>query len=174
MKHKLTVRGRKRVFILILFCIFVLITSILIYIFFNEELLQGWIKERIIKKVIVYEAELLEIVEEGVNETEYKIYFERSGELEENYKQKLNNNRIRKICDKFDLFQISTEEKGVIAFTVYPSVISILWNDYIYGFYYSQNDKAYNVIENEEVYEMEFEGNYIGFKTYWYRTENYG
>ena len=59
---------------------------------------------------------------------------------------------------------------GSVEFFISPTVISALWDDYMYGFYYTENDGPVDVVRRTEVEETEFE-NTSAIGGYWYRTE---
>ena len=156
----------------ILFSVCFFIIGVICVKYFWAEQLQNVIKKNVFAKVIKYEHELLETQKECRGEKVPNLILRKSeeNEIAIGYKE-LNNGNISRTFKKFHLAIIRKYEDENVFFTIYPSVISILWDDYIYGFYYSKKDKAMNAVQGGGECETEFEKVVIGYGKYWYRTE---
>ncbi|MDE7206829.1 MAG: hypothetical protein K2N90_06690 [Lachnospiraceae bacterium] len=90
------------------------------------------------------------------------------------YKE-LNSETVNKMFRAFRLGSIIQFDDNIVRFSVRPTVISVLWENYSYGFYYTDTDtdKAYDVFWGlNECDEGEGTERIIwGFGKYWYRTE---
>lgn len=85
----------------------------------------------------------------------------------------MEDERIDKVFKEFFLLRIGEDfdDDESIVFAVRPTVICALWDDYMYDFYYTENDKPIDVVWGHDVEENEFEAVEVGFGKYWYRTE---
>lgn len=157
----------------IFIAVFIVILGIISYLHFGEEQIQRRIKGRICSKVIEQEDELSKIVEEALEETlffkEVKPDIDSSNKY--TYYKELEDERINKVFQEFFLMRINEGPEESIVFDVRPTVVSALWDDYMYGFYYTENDEPIDVVWGEDVKENEFEAVIVGFGEYWYRTE---
>ena len=165
------IAGRKRIFLLAAVGSLLFILSILSYLYFGEEQIQSRIKEQICNKVIGHEDELSEIVKKvPIEET---VYFKKDAELSIQwvYYKELDDERIDKVFKDFHLTSIDKSIDESVDFSVKSTVVSILWNNYMCGFYYTKNDKPMNMWSGKELQKNELEDEIEGFAKYWYRTE---
>lgn len=171
MRKKSVIKRHKKAFLLMALCILIPISFKIYcqYLREEEEQLRYKIRERMFAKVIKYEKELMETVEECEDEKIPWLIVRNPKDGRGISHKKLNDGRIKKTFRAFRLLMISKYEDGSVNFTVYSPVVNYVWDDYRYGFYYSKDDKAINVLEGGEECETEFEKKFIGY--YWYRTE---
>lgn len=122
----------------------------------NEDVLSEIVKEDFSKETLFY-AETEMDINSSINYVYYKD---------------LEDERIDKVFKEFFLMRIGEdfEDDESIVFSVRPTVISALWDDYMYGFYYTENDEPVDVAWGHDVEENEFE-TVDDFGKYWYRTE---
>lgn len=162
----------KKIWIFIV--VLIAILGIISYLYFGEEQIQRRIRGQIYNKVIEQEDELSKIVEEGALD-EILYFKEVKPDIDSSIKftcyRELEDERINKVFQEFFLMSISGDPEEAIVFAVRPTVVSALWDDYMYGFYYTENDEPIDVVWGEDVEENEFESEIVGFGGYWYRTE---
>lgn len=174
LKWKSLKKRKKRIVSVFLGILFLGVASIC-YLYFNAEHIQNKIKERIYSLVLENEDDLYKTVEECRAK---EARFLSSREVQEdndygtlNYKE-LNNKTVNKIFRTFRLWGIiQFEESDIVHFGIRPTVVSILWNDYSYGFYYTESDKAFDVFWDLKECDEETEGILYGYGYYWYRTQ---
>lgn len=165
---------KKRIFLLIVIGFFLIIIGIISYLYFGAEQIQCRMKEQVCNKVIAHEDELSKIIKEV--SLEEKMFFKEK-EMDINssikyvYYKDLEDERIDKVFKEFYLMRINKDSDETIVFDVRPTVISALWDDYMYGFYYTENDEPIDVEWGHDVEDSEFEAVVVGFGKYWYRTE---
>ena len=141
------------------------------YLYFNAEHIQSKIKEKVCNSVLKHEDDLFKIVEECAdNEIDCLYFREIQGDSSFTYYKEQNNKTINKMFQKFHLFRIDNYDDNIVNFSVRPTIINALWDNYWYGFYYTKDDKAFDVFQREE-YDGEFERTITGLDKYWYRTE---
>lgn len=163
---------KKRILILVLIGSFLFIIGITSYLYFGAEQIQRRMKERVCDKVIAHEDELSEIVKEvSLEETLFFREMDTDSSINFAYYKELEDERIDKVFKEFFLMRIGEDFDESIVFAVRPTVISALWDDYMYGFYYTENDEPIDVEWGNEMEENEFEAVVVGFGKYWYRTE---
>ena len=176
MNEKAKLSKNKKRIILLSFSILVLIAGSICYLYFDAEHIQRRIKERICAKVKEHEAELLKIVEECQEEvalTCRKIENDGSdSQYESVYYKELNDEIISRTFKDFNLSIISKFSDGSVRFYVRNSIVSVLWDDYWCGFYYSVDDKPIDAVWTHKMDEDETEfEDLIFYGKYWYRTE---
>ena len=177
MRIKLIEHKYKKSILAILFCLFLIILFVICYRYIFKEQLQHRLKETIFTKIIKHEENLSGVVAEFNDDSKNIISVKKSNKDGSviPYK-KLNNDKITWAFDEFDLsfigkYKIHKSDKSVV-FYIYSPETYILWDEYEYGFYYSQNDKALNIIDISGECETEFEGfDMIFCRRYWYKTE---
>ena len=152
---------------------FVVIVSIISYLYFGAEQIQRKIKERVCNKVIKQEDVLLEIAEkEWLEEI---LYFKETqtdidSSIKYTYYKELKDERVDKVFEEFFLMRISKNWDESIVFEIRPTVVCALWDDYMYGFYYTETDEPIDVVWGKDMEENEFEA-VMDIGKYWYRTE---
>lgn len=166
---------RKRI-IWVLIGVFLFIIGIISYLYFCADRIQHRMKERLCNKILMNEDVLSEIVKEDFSK-ETLFYAETDMDINSSinyvYYKDLEDERIDKVFKEFFLLRIGEDfdDDESIVFAVRPTVICALWDDYMYGFYYTENDKPIDVVWGHDVEENEFEAVEVGFGKYWYRTE---
>ncbi len=166
----------KKKIVLVFFCILFSLAGSICYLYFNAEQIQDRIKKKTCSLVLKHEEELSETVEEcrenGVGCLLFREIQEDSHYNTSCYKE-LNSETVNKMFRVFQLGGIIQSDDNIVRFSVRPTVISVLWENYSYGFYYTETDKAYDVFWglNECDEGEETEGIILGFGKYWYRTE---
>lgn len=164
---------RKRIIILVFIGILFFIISIISYLYFGAEQIQSRMKKRVCNKVLMNEDVLSEIVKEDLSK---ETLFYKETEMDINssikyvYYKDLEDERIDKVFKDFHLWLIRKDLDESIVFAVKPTVICVLWDYYMCGFYYTENDEPIDVEWGHDVKENEFEA-VEGFGKYWYRTE---
>ena len=175
---KVKMRKLRRNIIRIFFCIFITATGLIGILYLSRGYIRQGIRNRICSMVIKYEEELSEIVEtyygddDGIGETdENGIYCDGSSD----------ETVYHEMFDKFHLITTYSDTKDkMMAFIVWPSLLPVvLWDSWIYGFYYSEDGEAKGVLLDIEIIEeSENEMRGIGnldmlfeFDKYWYKTE---
>ncbi len=153
---------------------FIIIISIISYLYFGAEQIQRRIKGRVYNKVIMQEDVLSEIVEK--KRLEEILYFKEmkkdiDSSIKYTYYKELKDERIDKVFQEFSLMRISEKWDETVVFEISPTVICALWDDYMYGFYYTVNDEPIDAVWGNDVEENEFEAVIVGIGKYWYRTE---
>lgn len=176
MKTKRKIFKNKNRIILLCFGVSALIAGVICYLYFGAEHIQRRIKEKICVKVIEHEAELLEIAEECQGEVALfcrKIENDAGdNRYEWIYYKELNDEIISSAFRDFYLSMIIKESDDSVGFHVRPSIVSVLWDDYSCGFYYSENDKPINTVGPHKMDEDETEfEEVLPYGEYWYRTE---
>ena len=153
---------------------FVVIVSIISYLYFGAEQIQRKIKERVCNKVIKQEDVLLEIAEkEWLEEI---LYFKETqtdidSSIKYTYYKELKDERIDKVFQEFSLMLIRKQSDESVVFDVRPTVICALWDDYMYGFYYTETDEPIDAVWGQDMEENEYEAVFYNVGKYWYRTE---
>lgn len=177
MKAKRKIFKNKNRIILLCFGVSALIAGVICYLYFGAEHIQHRIKERICAKVIEHKAELLEIVEKSQEEVAL-TYREIENDANDNqyeliyYYKELNDEIINRAFRDFYLSMINKQSDGSVRFHVRHSIVSILWDDYRCGFYYSEDDKPIDAVWTHKMDEDETEfEDLIYYGKYWYRTE---
>lgn len=164
---------RKRIIILVFIGILFFIISTIAYLYFGAEKIQSRMKKQVCNKVLMNEDVLSEIVKEDLSK---ETLFYKETEMDINssikyvYYKNLEDERIDKVFKDFHLWSIRKDLDESIVFAVKPTVISVLWDYYMCGFYYTENDEPIDVEWGHDVKENEFEA-LGGFGKYWYRTE---
>lgn len=174
LKWKSLKKRKKRIVSVFLGILFLGVASIC-YLYFNAEHIQNKIKERIYSLVLENEDDLYKTVEEcRAKEAELLLLREVQEDNDYgilNYKE-LNSKKVNKIFRMFRLWSIRQwEEDDVVDFRICPTVVSILWDNYDYGFYYTESDKAFDVFWDGKECDEETEGIIYGFGNYRYRTQ---
>ena len=166
--------------------IILIVLIILIALFFgvymlrkHSEQIQGLIKNKVSYDVINKEKELNDIIAEMRNPEfpkEINHWFVSLTRDEDilSYTE-LDNDKITNIYNEFSLWYISNHmdnsECNYAAFAIFHHPACLVWGDYRYGFYYSEEDKPIDIYghtttdSNTKIYVdcIDFE--------YWYRTE---
>lgn len=163
--------GKKRKVLKIIVRVFVgllfLIIGIICYLYFYSEQIQHRMKERICAKVIQYEEELSEIAEEWPPDARAVVWEDIGTSI---YYKNLEDEKVNKAFKRFHLMSLGRYSDEPVIFAVEPTMISLLWDGYMCGFYYAENDAPFDVEGYREINETEFEA--IGdYGKYWYRTE---
>ena len=163
---KCYIKKNIRRIIAIAFGFFFIMMSTIGYLYFNAEYIQDKIKEKVCSCVLIHEDDLLKIVEECKSN---EINNLSSHEIQENsYVSKI----INKIFKTVRLANIYKPNDKIVSFTIKPTIVNTLWVGYRCGFYYTMDDKPFNLFEiggNE--CDEETEGIVDGIGKYWYRTE---
>ena len=165
--------GKKKIIRFVVFILMCCLICIICSKFFWEEQLKGIIRERISAQVRKEKSTLEELVAEFSEESDFQeIHRSEEGENCIAYKD-LDDPLVTKVFNKFHLLMINSElnrlEDQHVAFHIYSSA-SLLWEGYIYGFYYSSSDEPIDVVYRREKCELEFD-NKIGFyNRYHYKT----
>lgn len=139
-------------------------------LYFSEEQIQHVMKKTICKNVIKYEDELLEITKECSLEEDL-YYYDDNDYYKTIYYMDLEDENINRIFKIFRLLSVDKNEDNSVEFNIRPTVITVLWDNYMYGFYYTENDEPIDAAWGEDVEENEFEALIVGVGEYWYRTE---
>lgn len=177
LKNNFDEKNRKSIFAIIIIILICFISFICIRLFFKDQI-KDMIKHSTSSKVIENEDELLEIIAELDNEVIPEIIYYKNTEDIDNlsivaYKD-LDNQKISEVFADFKLVCMKNEleEKGYVCFSIYPYADWLLGETngvYLYGFYYSSDDKPRDSSgENYDNSEYE-EDNWLIDE--WYRTE---
>ena len=133
-------------------------------LYFSEKQIQRMMQKRLCAKVIKYEDELLEIVmnlDDG-----QRLYIQKKDEDDSNeyfktiYYKDLEDEKVDRMFRTFRLIMVTNSgysRDGSVEFYIDPTIISVLWDDYMYGFYYTENDESVDVVWTNEIEETEFE-----------------
>lgn len=170
--------GKRRKILRVLIGILLVMAAVVCCLHFGEKQIQRMMKKIICAKVIKYEDELLEIAKECPLEEAIYYYEEDEDDSNEYFKtiyyKDLDDENVDRMFRTFRLIMVTTNSvygDGCVEFYINPTVISALWDDYMYGFYYTENDEPVDVVWGTEVEETEFEYTIEGWGRYWYRTE---
>lgn len=170
-------RSGRRKILRVLVGILLVLAVIICCLHFGEKQIQRMMKKRLCAKVIKYEEELLEIVK-NLDDGQ-KLYIQKKDKDDSNeyfktiYYKDLEDENVDRMFRTFRLIMVTNSvysRDGSVEFYIDPTVISALWDDYMYGFYYTENDEPVDVVWGTEVKETEFEHT-ADFGRYWYRTE---
>ena len=176
-------RKNKKKIVLVFFCVLFSLAGSICYFYFNAEQIQNSINKKTCSLVLKHEEELLKTVEEcRENGVRYLVSYETQEDEDYEFScyKELNSEMVNKMFRTFRLICMSRFDNSIVKFDdsivkfeVRPTVISVLWENYSYGFYYTETDKAYDVFwDLNECDEGEgTEGIIWGFGKYWYRTE---
>lgn len=163
--------------------IIILIFLLIILFFFAKHLLtkyaeqiQSYIKSSITAKVEASEEELIQVIAE-IDSQEIPRYVHRRMKDEDTILLKeLDNDKVTKVFREFSLVLIDNNldnsEGGYVLFAISSDVTYLVWGDYGYGFYYSEEDIPINIVTgvnvdcNTKVYDE-----WIPSIKWWYRTE---
>ena len=157
---------RKIIFIIMILLVIFTIFILCIKFLFQKQV-KYIIKSSLCFNVLKKEDELLEVIS-ILNEGDTPVCIHRNQKRESMvpYKE-LGDKKISRTFKDFQLIGIDSNEKGYVAFTVYPYA-DLLWDGYLYGFYYSEDDEPVDIRTGEKC-DLEFEGD--GLTYFWYRTE---
>ncbi|MDE7253474.1 MAG: hypothetical protein K2O32_11105 [Acetatifactor sp.] len=173
-------KSRKKFWIITIILIFLVI----ILSFFAKYLLtkyaeqiQSYIKRSIAAKVEASEEELIQVIAE-IDSQEIPRYITLRVKDEDGIPFKeLDNDKITKVFKEFSLILIKNDmddsEGGYVVFAISSDIIThLVWGDYWYGFYYSEEDSPINIATGAKVdcntkiyYELTSD------IKYWYKTE---
>ena len=169
--------GKRRKILRILIGVLLVMAVVMCCLYFGEKQIQRMMQKRLCAKVIKYEDELLEIVmnlDDG-----QRLYIQKKDEDDSNeyfktiYYKDLEDEKVDRMFRTFRLIMVTNSgysRDGSVEFYIDPTIISVLWDDYMYGFYYTENDEPVNVVWINEIEETEFEYT-ADMGRYWYRTE---
>lgn len=166
-------RKKKKIIIAVVLGVLLSFGGSVCYLYFNAEQIQDRIEEKTCLLVLKYEEELSETIaeckENGIECLRYRDIQEDDPDDWFFYKE-LNSKTVNKMFRTFRLLSVTwCEDDKIVHFGVRPTVVSVLWEDYGYGFYYTEQDKAYNVWNWTECDE-ETEEIALVFGKYRYRT----
>ena len=168
---------KKKIYIIIVGSILIIIAA-LWTIWYWEIPLRQRLKDKVTSQVIQYEDVLNQCVQEYENKEIPRFLGDFVRGDEYSYKQ-LNNENINKVFNKFNILYIhdksyDDKDKKLVFYMTSP-VTYILWKRYEYGFYFSEEDKALNIVWGVEECKSgtEIRGKYWAGTTiyYVYRTE---
>ena len=168
---------KKKIYIIIVGSILIIIAA-LWAIWYWEIPLRQRLKDKVTSQVIQYEDVLNQYVQEYENKEIPRFLGDFVRGDEYSYKQ-LNNENINKVFNKFNILYIhdksyDDKDKKLVFYMTSP-VTYILWKRYEYGFYFSEEDKALNIVWGVEECKSgtEIRGIYWAGTTiyYVYRTE---
>ena len=142
----------------------------------NSEQIQSLIKNKVSSDVMKREAELSEVIAE-IDSQEIPRNVHRWMKAEDTILLKeLDNDKVTKVFREFSLLLIGNNldnsEGGYVVFAISSDVAYLVWGDYRYGFYYSEEDSPINIFSgsnvdcNTKVYDE-----LMPSIRYWYRTE---
>lgn len=159
----------KRIIIIFLSC-FVFMIGTIFYLFFNALFVQSKIKEKVCATVLKHEDDLLATINECKDNQKKALFYTDVNEDDAICYKELNSKTVNTVFRKFRLAYISCYENNIAVFSVMPTIISVLWDNYEYGFYYTAENHTVNVYEGLKECDKETEGIVVGGK-YWYGTE---
>ena len=168
-------KGKKEKLRIIFFIIIFVVVLFLLKKYMPVEQIRRSInKNSVAVKVEAKGAELSEIIAEMNNPNFPKEVTHRSGAMDMISYQELDNDKITKVFNEFSfstiLNRMDNVEGGFVRFAILPPKHS--HDSYLYGFYYSREDKAINIVSekttdsNTKVYEE-----VTPIDRYWYWTE---
>lgn len=163
--------------------IIILIFLLIILSFFAKHLLtkyaeqiQSYIKRSITAKVEASEEELIQVIAE-IDSQEIPRYVHRWMKDEDTIPFKeLDNDKITKVFKEFSLKLIINDMDnsggGYAAFAISSDVTHLVWRDYRYGFYYSEEDSPIDIATGAKVdCNTKVYGELMPNIKYWYKTE---
>lgn len=161
----------------------ILIFLLIILSFFAKYLLtkyaeqiQSYIKRSIAAKVEASEEELIQVIAEiDSQEIPRCVHLWMKDEYTIPFKE-LDNDKITKVFKEFSLILIENamdnSEGGYVDFTISPVVTQLVWGDYRYGFYYSEEDSPIDITTGAKVdCNTKVYGELMSNIKYWYKTE---
>lgn len=169
-------RKNKKGIVFTLLCVLLSLAGIVCYCYFNAEQIQNKIEEKVCSLVLEHEEELVETIEEcRANEIKYLTFRDarKDDDDDNSYYKDLNSKTVNKMFRTFRLLGIhqwESDNGNIVHFWVRQPIISVLWEDYGCGFYYTEQDKAFDVWDSKEC-EEETEEIVLGLGKYWYRTK---
>ena len=166
--------AKKKLIIIICFGISLFMILDICCLYFGEQQIQNAIKKQICADVIKYEDELFEIVKKCPLEEALFYYENDEDDNYEYYKTiyywELEDENVNRIFKTFRLVSVDKNEDNSVEFNVRPTIITVLWDYYEYGFYYTENDEPIDAVWGKDMEENEFEA-VMDIGKYWYRTE---
>lgn len=165
----------------LIFSFFIIL--LVVFLFFAKYLLiehaeqaQSFIRSNVSSKVEERKEELDEVIDEIKNQNcpEFVIRWNRDGDAA--FYKDLRNDKITKVFNDFSLSaminQMDNSEGGYICFIILSHAANLVWSDYDFGFYYSEEDKPINIymgnnVDSNTIISEEL----VSFVKFWYRTE---
>ena len=176
-----TVKKRKKILFIVITLLIILIALFLFGVYMlrkNSEQIQGLIKNKVSSDVMKREEELIQVIAE-IDSQEIPRYVHRYPWMKDEdtipFKE-LDNDKITKVFKEFSLILIQNDmdnsEGGFVAFTISSDVTHLVWGDYRYGFYYSEEDSPIDITTGSKVdCNTKVHGELMPYIKYWYKTE---
>lgn len=143
----------------------------------NSEQIQDLIKNKVSSDVMKREAELSEVITEiSSQEVPRCVHLWMKDEDTIPFKE-LGNDKVTKVFKEFFLLAIQNHldnsEGGYVTFAISSNVAYLLWGDYGYGFYYSEEDSPIDIFTGESNVDCntKVHNEFMPSIEYWYRTE---
>lgn len=172
-------KKRKKVLFLVVALLIILILCSFFGVYMlrkNSEQIQGLIKNKVSSDVMKREAELSEVITEiRSQEIPRFVHLWMKDEDTIPFKE-LGNDKVTKVFKEFFLIAIQNNldnsEGGYVTFGISSNVAYLLWGDYRYGFYYSEEDRPINIFTGDNVdCNTKVYDEWIPSMKWWYRTE---
>lgn len=153
-------KKRKKFWIIFITILIIALIPLIMYLF--HEQIQRFVKNRLIVKVVARQAELNEAIAEMKSQdlpdviiVRIKSDGESYGELYEESYEELDNEKISAVFNELPVEHIrnkmNNSEGGYVNFVVSTSIIDAVPRNYIYGFYYSEEDKPLDIFSGDNI-----------------------